>query len=118
MTRISKEIKKLSSVTSGQGLSTSIVYDIYRNGTSENHKLSWAGTSGDPLLYDDFSSNGAILVDQVKNFTLEYYDSYDDPTPGSTWTISTRVIGVTLEFVGVDSISSVFTGKITPRNLP
>jgi prepilin-type N-terminal cleavage/methylation domain-containing protein len=117
MMRISKEFKNLTLVTSGQGTSISIVYDVYRNGTIQNHKLSWGGTSGDPLLYDDFSNNGNILVDQVKNFELEYYDSYNDTAPGSTWSSSTRVIGVTLD-IGADNRSSVFTGKITPRNLP
>ena len=117
MMRISKELKSLTSVTSGQGTSISIVYDIYQNGTLQNHKLSWSGTSGDSLLYNDFSNNGNTLVDQVKNFKLEYYDSYNDTTPGSTWSSSTSLIGVTLEFIGADNISSVFTDKIMPRNL-
>ncbi|MBC8439560.1 MAG: type II secretion system protein [Deltaproteobacteria bacterium] len=116
--RISKEFRNLTTVTSGQGTSTSIVYDIYRNGTLETHKLSWGGTSGDPLLYDDFSNNGNTLVDSVKDFKLEYYDAYNDTTPATSWTISTIMIGVTLELIGVDNISSVFTSKIAPRNLP
>lgn len=118
MIRMSKEFRNLSAVSSGQGTATSIVYDIYRNGTLETHKLSWAGSSGDPLLYDDFSSNGHTLVDAVGNFELEYYDAYNDTTPASTWSSSTLLIGITLELIGVDNISSVFTGKIAPRNLP
>ncbi|MBT4027737.1 hypothetical protein, partial [Desulfobacula sp.] len=66
----------------------------------------------------DFSSNGKTLVDSVKNFKLEYYDAYNDTTPASTWSSSTILIGVTLELIGVDNKSSVFTGKIAPRNLP
>ena len=118
MIRISKEFRNLTTVASGQGTSTSIVYDIYRTGTLETHQLSWGGTSGDPLLYDDFSNNGNILVDSVENFELEYYDAYNDVTPASTWTSSTIMIGVTLELLGKDNISSVFTSKIAPRNLP
>jgi len=118
MIRISKEFRNLSAVTSGQGKSNSIVYNNYRNGILETHKLSWGKTSGDPLLYDDFSSNGKTLVDSVKNFKLEYYDAYNDTTPASTWSSSTILIGVTLELIGVDNKSSVFTGKIAPRNLP
>lgn len=116
--RITKEFKSLSTVASGQGMSTSIVYDIYRNGMIETHKLSWGGTLGDPLLYDDFSGNGKVVVDQVKNFSLEYFDSYNDPNPKSSWTGSSKAIEVTLELTGADGISSVFTQKITPRNLP
>jgi len=118
--RISKEFRNLTAVTPGQGISTSIVYDTCRNGAcgSPSHKLSWAGTSGDPLLYyDDSSGNGNILVDSVENFELEYYDAYN-VTPASVWTGSTTMIGVTLELIGTDNISSVFTGKIRPRNLP
>lgn len=118
MIRISKEFRNLATVTSGQGMSRSIVYAIYRNGILETHKLSWEGASGDPLLYDDFSNNGNVLVDLVKNFKLEYYDAYNDPTPASTWSSSTILIGVTLELIGKENISSVFTSKIAPRNLP
>lgn len=118
MIRISKEFRNLTTVASGQGTSTSIVYAIYRNGILETHKLSWAGASGDPLLYDDFSNNGNTLVDSVKNFKLEYYDAYNDTTPATTWSSSSILIGVTLELIGMDNISSVFTSKIAPRNLP
>ena len=122
MMRMSKEFKRLTYPVSGSG--TSIEYTVYRNGAKETHKLSWSGTSGDSLLYDDFSSNGIPLVDQVSNFMLEYYDPDVDGTgstwssPGSTWSSSTRIIGVTLGLIGTDNISSVFTEKITPRNLP
>jgi len=118
MIRISKEFRNLTAVRYGQARSTLIVYDIYRKGILETHKLSWGGTAGDPLLYDDFSSNGNPLVDSVKNFQLEYYDTYNDPTPALTWTGSTKMIGIKLELIGTDHISSVFTDKIAPRNLP
>ncbi|CCK78879.1 prepilin-type N-terminal cleavage/methylation domain-containing protein [Desulfobacula toluolica] len=118
MIRISKEFKNLTSVTSGQGTATSIEYDVYRNAVRQTHKLSWNGIPGTYLLYyDDVSNNGNILVDQVKNFKLEYYDS-NDTSPKPIWSSSTIKIGVTLELIGADNISSVFTGKITPRNLP
>ena len=117
MIRISKEFRNIAEVNPGQGISSSIVYTIYRNGTPEIHKLSWAGTSGDPLLYDNFSNNGNILVDSVKNFKLEYYDAYNDASPASIWTSSSVMIGITLELIGMDNISAVFTGKIAPRNL-
>ena len=118
MIRTSKEFRNLTRVTTGKGKTTFIVYDIYRNAKLETHKLSWAGTIGDPLLYDDFSNNGNILVDSVKNFKLEYYDAYNDKDPAPIWNSSTTLIKVTLELIGVDNISSVFTGKIAPRNLP
>jgi len=118
MMRMSKEFKNLTSVASGKGTSTAIEYVAYRNGTTETHKLSWNGASGDPLLYDDFSNNGIPLVDQVSNFGLEYYDSYNDLNPDSTWGSSTRMIRVTLGLLGTENITSVFTGKTTPRNLP
>ncbi len=115
MTRISKEFRNLTSTTSATA--TSIEYKTYREGVEETHKLSWDGTAGDPLLYDNFSSNGNTLADSVKNFKLEYYDSYDDSYPESTWQSSTKLIGVSLELIGADNTSSVFTGRIRPRNL-
>ena len=118
MIRTSKEFRNLTRVATGKGKTTSIVYDIYRNAKLETHKLSWTGTIGDPLLYDDFSNNGNILVDSVKNFKLEYYDAYNDKDPAPIWNSSTILIKVTLDLIGVDNISSVFTGKIAPRNLP
>ncbi len=118
MIRASKEFRHLVRVSKGEGKSNSIVYDIYRKGSLETHKLSWAGTPDDPLMYDDFSNNGNILVNGVKNFKLEYYDDYDDLTPDSIWSRSTRLIGIQLELIGMDNISSTFTGKIAPRNLP
>ena len=115
MTRISKDFRNLTSAISGTA--TSIDYKIYRNGVEETHKLSWDGSSGDPLLYDDFSNNGNILTDSVKDFKLEYYDSYDDSSPESTWQSSTKLIGVSLEIIGAENKSSVFTDKMRPRNL-
>jgi prepilin-type N-terminal cleavage/methylation domain-containing protein len=117
MMRLSKEFKKLTSVAPGQSNSSAIVYDTYRNGAIETHKISWGGT-GDPLLYDDFSNNGNILVDQVKTFSLAYYDAYNDLTPETAWSTSTRLIGFRLALIGTDNIASEFTGKIAPRNLP
>jgi prepilin-type N-terminal cleavage/methylation domain-containing protein len=118
MMRMSKELRRLSSVAAGQGSSTAIVYGNYKNGTLETHKFSWSGVSGDPLLYDDFSNDGSILVDQVDNFSLAYYDSYNDAAPKAVFSGTTKLIGVTLALIGADNIPFVYTGKITPRNLP
>ncbi len=118
MMRISKEFKNLTSVTPGKSSSTSIQYQIYRNGSVETHKLSWGGTAGDSLLYNKFLFFGDILVDKVKNFQLAYYDFYNDSSPNSAWVSSSKVIGVTLELLSVDNTSFIFTEKIMPRNLP
>jgi prepilin-type N-terminal cleavage/methylation domain-containing protein len=111
MIRISKEFRNLTTVAAGH--STSIDYNTYREGNPVSHKLSWDGNSGDPLLYD----NNA-LVDSVEKFKLEYFNAYDDDDPPSSWSSSTKMIGITLELIGADKTSSVFSSKIAPRNLP
>ena len=107
LNRITKEFNNIA-VSSGN--STSINYDSYsyKDGTKGSHSLLWAGTE---LLLDN-----DILTDNVHAFTLSYLDTYNGISQ-PTWSSASRVIDITLEITGANGIVSVFTMRVTPRNL-
>lgn len=68
-------------------------------------------TSGNLVLTLD--GKPLTLTDQVSAFDLEYYDAdYAQCAPTSA-----RIIRITLTLEGADGVNSVFTNRITPRNI-
>lgn len=68
-------------------------------------------TSGNLVLSLD--GNALTLTDQVSDFALEYYDAdYAQCAPTSA-----GIIRITLTLEGADGVNSVFTNRVTPRNI-
>lgn len=107
MMRLAKEFQLIKSAS---GNSTSITFVGARSDADETHTVTLAG---DELLLDD-----AVLTDQVNNFSLSYYDTFDAAAQ-SSWTNSeSKIIGISLTMNGPDGINPSFQAKITTRNTP
>jgi len=106
LTRLVKEFTALTSVSSAAA--TSITFTSYKQGALGNHAVSWAG--------NDLSLDGDVLTDNVSEFNLGYYDSFDG-VKQSTWSSSRKVIEITLKLKGANDVVSVFTDRVKPRNL-
>ncbi len=66
--------------------------------------------------------DGEILVDNVHQFSLDYYETYDalppSPTdPAGGFTENARLIEIRLEMEGPDSTVAAFTNRVFLRNL-
>ncbi len=117
LTRLMKELAVISAVNSGSA--TSINFDSYKAGVLGTRQISWAGSSADPIVFDDDTTDGVAgdtLTDNVSSFALAYYDTYSS-TSDASWSSSTKVIEVTLTLTGANDIASAFTVRVAPRNL-
>ncbi|HOD28402.1 MAG TPA: type II secretion system protein [Syntrophales bacterium] len=102
LTRLSKELSALQSVSaSPTPTSTSLTY--VRNGAA--HAIAWTGVN-QPLTLD-----GDILIDKVQNFSLTYYNKYNDSSP-TTYSSATAIIQITLELLGGNDTTLVFTDRV------
>jgi prepilin-type N-terminal cleavage/methylation domain-containing protein len=101
MSRLVKEFSAITSVSFGTTTSITFTRD-----PGVTHNISWAGENN-PLLIDT-----DILTDNVNLFNLEYYDSYDDPSPSTAYSPSTELIEITLELKGADDIPSRFINRV------
>ncbi len=106
MLRLGKEFQLIKSAT---GTSTNITYTASRPGGDVTHTVSLTGNT---LLL-----NGDLLADQVNNFSLSYYDTYDG-TPTTTWSAASKIIGINLTVDGPEGINPSFQTRITTRNTP
>lgn len=102
---------------------SSITFDVDFGGnrTSENGVvLTYNQQEGTLTLRTDTSSDAKILVDDVTNFSLAYYDDPTDDTPATSYTSGqTLCIGVTLELTGVNGEPMTFSIRVVPMfNLP
>ncbi len=109
LARLVKEFNNIVSVTSGSA--KSITFTSVKAELLANHTISWSGNPNDPLLFDS-----DILADDVSDFQLTYYDSYNG-TGDSNWSSSRKVIEITLKLKGANDAVSVFMNRVTPRNL-
>ena len=117
LTRMMKELTVISAVNTGTA--TSINFNSYKAGVLGTRQISWAGSSGDPLVFDDDTTDGVAgdtLTDNVSSFALAYYDTYTSASQAS-WSSSTKVIEVTLTLTGANDVASAFTVRVAPRNL-
>ena len=107
--RLVKEISVMSGVTTGDN--RSISFASYKLGASVGQTISWSGTTNDPLYLDS-----DMLTDNVSDFELAYYNSYNG-LKQSTWSTSTKIIQIMLTIKGADNVDSVFTARVIPRNM-
>ena len=106
LTRLSKEFSYISSVSSGTA--TAISYNSYKQNALNSHTVSW---TGDKLFLD-----GDLISDSVGSLELGYYDSFNGAEQTS-WAAGSRIIEITLSFVGANNNNIVFTTRIMPRNI-
>jgi len=99
ITRLVKELKEAD--ISSSSAATSIIF-------SDNSKtITWSG-AGNPLKI-----NSDILADNVSDFKLTYYDSYDDASPANSYSpASTTLIGITLKLKGADDMILTFEDRV------
>jgi len=101
ISRLVKEFSAITSISSGTATSITFTRDL-----GVTHTISWAGTNNPLLIATD------IVTDNVNSFNLEYYDSYNDPSPSPTYLPSTAMIEITLELKGADDIPSEFVNRV------
>jgi prepilin-type N-terminal cleavage/methylation domain-containing protein len=101
---ISRLVKEFSSITSiSSGTATSITFT---RDPGVTHTISWAGANNPLLIATD------IVTDNVNSFNLQYYDSYNDPSPSPSYLPSTAMIEITLELKEADYIPSEFINRV------
>lgn len=72
LTRISKELGDCTNIElSPQSDLNQITFEPRRNPGS-NYRFTWSGTPGDNLILDTGGGNQDILIDNVKEFKLQY----------------------------------------------
>ncbi len=101
ISRLVKEFSAITSISSGTATSITFTRD-----PGVTHTISWAGANNPLLISTD------ILTDNVNSFNLEYYDSYNDPSPSTAYLPSTAMIEITLELKGADDIPSEFVNRV------
>lgn len=113
--RLIKEGLNISTVTSGTATSIDFT-SLHGTPASPQPKSYQVSLNGSTLIMDDGSTQD-ILLDQVTSFTLSYYDSYNDSTPSSTWTTTSKIIAISLSVQAADNEQATFTARIRPRNI-
>jgi len=106
MTRLTKELTYISSVSSGTA--TAISYSSYKQDVLNSHTVSW---TGDRLFLD-----GNPLSDSVGGFDLGYYDSYNNVKQAS-WSAGSRIIEITLTLMGANNNNIILMTRVVPRNI-
>jgi len=101
ISRLVKEFSAITSISSGTATSITFTRD-----PGVTHTISWAGANNPLLIATD------IVTDNVNSFNLQYYDSYDDPSPSPSYLPSTAMIEITLELKGADDIPSEFVNRV------
>ncbi len=112
LTRLEKEFKSMSAITSSSA--NSITYDRLDNtGAIINQTVTRTGS----LLKIKDELNDDTLTNSVSAFTLSYCDDATSTSCHATWTSTSCIIVITLTLTGADNIQSTFTQRIVPRNL-
>ena len=101
ISRLVKEFSAITSISSGTATSITFTRD-----PGVTHTISWAGANNPLLIAAD------IVTDNVNSFNLQYYDSYNDPSPSPLYLPSTTMIEITLELKGADDIPSEFVNRV------
>jgi prepilin-type N-terminal cleavage/methylation domain-containing protein len=118
--RLTKEFTNIISVNSSVPVPASINFDSrnYITGALQTGRsVSFVGST--------IELNGHILVDNVSDFVLTYYDDYGSsglPSWPPSWnnpaTIHTaKEIEIELKLSGANNTVSIFTTRVVPRNL-
>ena len=71
LTRIVKELSECNSVSTTSSNTTQIAFEP-RRAAGSDYSFSWSGTVGDPLILDTGGGNQDALIDNVKDFNLQY----------------------------------------------
>ncbi len=110
LTRMEREFKAISAVTTATTNSTKITYN--RPDTSSGTLTNQVVTINGTLL----QLNGNTLTDSVGTFTLAYCNDVASSCT-STWSSTSRIIVITLTMNGAQGVQSTYTQRVAPRNL-
>ncbi len=111
--------KRQDGVTDSKSSSITFAVDFGDDRASDaSVTLAYNDSQGTVTL--NTGSNDRILVDDVTDFELAYYDNPSDTTGKSTYTSGdTMCIGITLELTGANGRAVTFTTRVVPMfNLP
>jgi len=102
LTRLAKELKNTSSITSGN--QTSLTFDS--ESAASSLVLSW--NSGTQVL----SLGTDVLGDRVHSFSFKYLDKYDSAGADTYAPASTAIIKITLSLTGADDVTATFEDRV------
>lgn len=105
--RIEKELHIAVAVTAGA--SDTLTYESYKGGGLSEHELTFANNT---LVLD-----GDALLDNVESLSLQYLDTYNDPSPKATWESTCRIIEYTVGVRAAEGVVTTHTKRIAPRNM-
>ncbi len=111
--------KEKDGVTSSS--KTSITYDVdFGDNRASETGVGIQYNSSEGVVTLNTGSKDNILVDDVTDFELVYYDNPADTTGEGTYTAGeTMCIGITLELTGTNGKKFTFTTRVVPMfNLP
>lgn len=103
MARMVKELNNVRIVSAASA--TSITFTSYRDANTRT--ISWGGSGTNLLL------NGDTLTDDVDDFSLAYYDTFDGAAQ-TTWAATRRMIEITLSVKGAENTISTFNARVAP----
>ena len=109
MARMVKEMKTLTQIMSGNDFSLT-----YRARTPE--KIFVIYQSGNEIRIDEDGADN-ILIDNVSDLLLTYYESFNDPAPVTLYTPgNTKMIEISMSLTGANNIVTTFTNRVFLRN--
>lgn len=94
--------------SSSSGITFDAIYG--KGGLGETNIAITYNSSAEQLLL-----NNQVLCDDVTNFSLGYLDAYDDATPATSLSATTRMVQVTLVITGNSGIPKTFVTRVVPK---
>lgn len=113
LNRLTKEITNITSVTSGTASVINFDTFSYTDGLLGTINVSLSGTD---LLFSDSrrGGNDDILIDNVSSFSLNYLDTFDG-AGASVWSVTTKLIEISLSLTAANGTVVNFTNRVIPR---
>ena len=117
MLQMTKLLTYASTISSGSASAITFGTTALGNPTPANYALSF-NDAGDVVTLSDAAGQGDVLIDQVEQFKLGYYNSHD-ATEQATWsTGSSKIIEITMRLnLGQGELSPEYKTRIIPRNV-
>jgi len=112
MLRILKELVNARASSIAGSSDTSITFLSEHSSGPVNYTISLNGSN----LELQSGAGTFILTDDVNNFDLNYYATYNGASFNS-WQADSRIIEVALVLDGAEGITSSFSVRVAPRNL-
>jgi hypothetical protein len=115
MARIAKELNSVNHVSSNTwtyisaGSQNSVTFTT-QDGTTYSISLTGSNVQVNQVTPSTFND---VLVDNVNSLTFRYYTAYNDPSPATTYSSSTRIVEISLRLIGADNANLEFLDRVT-----